>query len=95
MNLLILYVVILGTVKASAQIVRTSFQAIHQAAEGNHGTGLWILASGLVTPAKDAVQEVLCLAVAARAVAKVLQSVTNKAIARFRIDRLAREKLPG
>ena len=84
MNLLLGYVVIVGSVIAGAQIVRGAVQALHKVTEGKHGDGLRRVAGGLVAPLIVAGRELLSLGTETRAVAQDLRGIVKGRIARNR-----------
>ena len=85
MNLVLGYVVIVGSVTAVAKIARGAVEAINKVAQGKHGEGLWKLAGGLVTPAKDAGWELWSLGTETVAAAQLLRGKVKRWMGRSRI----------
>ena len=77
MNLLLGYVVIVGTVAAGAKIARGAAEAINKVTQSKHGDGLWQLAGGLVAPVTDAGRELWSLGTETVAVAQLLRGKVN------------------
>jgi hypothetical protein len=91
MNLLLGYVVIVGTVTAGAKIARGAVEAINKVTQGKHGEGLWKLAGGLVTPAKDAGSELWSLGTETVAAAQLLRGKVKGWMGRTQISNSAGE----
>ena len=91
MNLVLGYVVIVGSVTAVAKIARGAVEAVHKLYDGKHAEGVWKLAGGLVTPARDAGCELWSLGTETVAVVQLLRCKVNGRLGRTRISNSAGE----